>query len=85
MPSPIPNTRIHIVAQVTTGLRNFILLQDFNHVEQVWLNEVSVTGNVYEITDDSLFHDLYAFLAEQGLVTVYANQDQNDSKQGGVC
>lgn len=70
IPGPNPEQYICIVAQVTTGLREFVLLQDLRHQDQVWLNEISVTGNLYAIDDDDLFHDLYAFLTEKGYITI---------------
>jgi len=78
-----PNRNIHEVARVTTSFRTFVVLQDFNNRQDVWLNEW-LGSSIEEIKDDALFHDLYAFLFEKGVVTINANQDTEAEKQGGV-
>jgi hypothetical protein len=81
--SPDPSRSIHEVARVKTAFRTFVLLQDFNNQQDVWLNEF--TGSTIEvIEDDELFKALFAFLLDKGVLTVDADQDAQAEKQGGV-
>lgn len=71
---PDPEKSMHEIATVSTGLRDFVVIQDFNDKEmRVWINEF-IGGSIYVIEDDELFKDLYAFLLEQGVVTVNATE-----------
>jgi hypothetical protein len=62
---------LYEIATVSTGLRDFVVIQDFNTM-QIWINEW-LGGTLYEIDDDALFHDIYAFLQENRILTVNAN------------
>jgi len=72
---PDANKSMHEIATITTGLRDFIVIQDFNDKEmRIWINEL-IGGSLYTIDDDDLFHDLYALLLEKGVITVHVNQN----------
>jgi hypothetical protein len=71
-PSPVagpdPNRNIHVIARITTGLRDFIVMQDFNNYNDVWIEE-STGGTIAYIEDDELWKDLYEFIKERGVLT----------------
>ena len=72
LPGPDPNRAIHIIARVTTGLRDFIAMQDLKNPMDIWIEE-STGGTIQYIEDDELWNDLAAFLKDKGILTINAS------------
>lgn len=80
LPGPDPKRNLHKVCTISYGLREYILIQDFARPSDVWLNEV-IGSSIEEITDDELFRDLWKFLYDNNIVSVYTDEQAETERQ----
>jgi hypothetical protein len=83
VPSINPDRKMHVVCIVSSGFREFALLQDFANPDKIWLNEI-IGSQLEEIVDDNLFKELWDYLCQERILLIYADEKEEAEKQGGI-